>query len=210
MSSSLQPASKTEKFLGSLPVESALTAVSAIAGGPLVALLPVLGKSLAAERQKLRVEKALNEINNILNEHSEALVTFSDEQYKLINEAILTLLQTTSEQKISYLKKVIRNTIDEKDIEQQEAVVLSRIVREISADEINFLYNNFAFERILVTSIDEEHDMKVLKIKPDSHESLIVTGLVLQGILENGEPGFYENDFFRYSKISAKLMVILK
>lgn len=210
MSSSLQPASKTEKFAGSLPVEIALTAIAASAGGPLVALLPILGKSLAAERQKQRVEKALNEINNILNEHSETLFTFSDEQYKLINEAILTLLQTTSEQKISYLKRVIRNTIDIKDIEQQEVAVLSRIVRDISADEVNFLIDNFAYDRIIISSIEAKHALKVLKIKPDSHENLIVTGLVLHGILENGEPGFYEDDFLRYSKITAKLMAILK
>jgi histone H3/H4 len=210
MPSSLKPASKTEKVLGSLPVEIALTAIAASAGGPLAALLPILGKSLAAERQKNRVEKALIEINSLLNDRKEALISFSDEQYKLVNEVILALLQTTSEQKISYLKKVIRNTIDVKDIEQQEVAVLSRILRDISADEVNFLYANFSYDRIVVSAIDAEYAMKVLKIKPDTHENLIVTGLVLLGILENGEPGFFENDFLRYSKITAKLMAILK
>jgi hypothetical protein len=83
-------------------------------------------------------------------------------------------------------------------------------MRDISADEVSFLYVNFAYDRIIVTAIDAEYEMKVLKIKPDTPENLIVTGLVLLGILENGEPSFYESDFLRYSKITVKLMAILK
>lgn len=210
---SIPTVSKVEKVFGSLTVEAVSTvfaASSVCAGIPVAALLPILGKSLAANRQIKRFETAILEISRILEEHEEALISFSDEQYKLISEAIVTLFQTTSDQKISYLKKVIQNTIDIKDIEEQEVAVLSRIVRDISADEVNFLYANFAYDRIIVTSIEAEYEMKVLKIKPDTHDNLIVTGLVLLGILEKGEPSWDEGDFLRYSKITAKLMAILK
>ncbi|AMS31887.1 hypothetical protein AEM42_04750 [Betaproteobacteria bacterium UKL13-2] len=55
--------STMEKIAGNLAVEAALTAIAAAAGTPLAALLPVLGKSLASERQKLRVEATLREMN---------------------------------------------------------------------------------------------------------------------------------------------------
>jgi hypothetical protein len=210
MSSLLKPASKTETIMGSLPVEIALTAVSAIAGGPLAALLPPLAKSLAAGRQKQRLETALIEVNSFLEKHEKALISFTDEQYKLINETILALLHTISEEKISYLKNAIRNVVELKDIESQEATVLSRVLRDISANEANFLFANFAYDRINVSSIEAEHKIKVLNIKPDTHESLIVTGLVSLGILEKAEPTWDEGDLLRYSTITGKLIALLK
>ncbi|MFH7519078.1 hypothetical protein, partial [Pseudomonas syringae group genomosp. 7] len=70
---SLKPSTALEKLSGSLPTEAALTAIAVVVGTPLVALLPILGKSLAAARQKERVEATLLEINSILAMHEAQL-----------------------------------------------------------------------------------------------------------------------------------------
>lgn len=209
-SPSLRPPTAFENVAGSRTAEGTLTAISALAGGPLAALLPVLAKSLAAERQKQRVEAALAEIDNVLNQHSEALNSLTDAQYKLINEAMLSLLHTTAEQKMMFLKRVVRNAISLASVDGQEAVVLSRIIRDISADEANFLCANFAFDRIQVAVADPQHEVKVLNVKPGTPHALVVTGLVSLGILEAAEPTWDESGLLRYSTVTAKLIALLR
>lgn len=208
--SSLLPPTNLERVAGSVAAEGALTAVGAMAGGPLAALLPVLGKSLAAERQRRRVEAALAEIDATLREHEQALNSISDAQYKLINEAILALLHTTAEEKMVYLKRAIRNAIAMTSVDSQEAVVLSRVVRDMSAGEAAFLCENFGYDRIQVASGEAEHDMKVLFIKPGTPQALVVTGLVSLGILESAEPTYDEGGLLRYSSVTAKLIALLR
>lgn len=207
---SLPPATNVERVAGSVATEGVLTIVGALAGGPLAALLPVLGKSLAAERQKARVEAALGEIDQLLREHEQALLSFSDAQYKLINEAILALLHTTAQEKMAYLKRVVQNAISMTAMDAQEAIVLSRVVRDISADEAKFLCANFGYERVQVASGDPEHKMRVLNVKPGTPDALVVTGLVSLGILEAAEPTWDESGLLRYSKITAKLIALLQ
>lgn len=173
-------------------------------------LLPVLGKSLAAERQKARVEAALVEIDKVLRDHSQVLDSLSDAQYKLINEAVLSLLHTTSEEKMAYLKRVVGNAISASSLDSQEAVVLSRIIRDISAAEAKFLCENFGYERIQVAFADPLHEMKVLNVKPGTPAALIVTGLVSLGLLEFAEPTWDEGGLLRYSRVTAKLIALLQ
>lgn len=209
-SPSLKPPTTLERVAGSRMAEGALTAIGALAGGPLAALLPILGKSLAAERQKARVEAALAGIDKVLSAHSHAMNTLSDAQYKLINEAVLALLHTTSEGKMAYLKRVVGNVISTSSLDGQEAVVLSRIVRDISADEAKFLCENFGYERIQVASANPQHKMKVLNVKPGTSEALVVTGLVSLGLLEPAEPTWDEGGLLRYSSVTAKLIALLR
>lgn len=205
-----QAPSRLERAAGHISTEVALTAVGALAGGPLAALLPVLGKSLAAERQKARVEAALHDIDQVLHSHADALRTLSDGQYKIVNEAILALLHTTSEEKMAHLRRVVRNALRMPKVASQESVVLSRIVRDISADEARFLVANFGFERVQVASADVDHKMKVLNVKPGSSEALVVTGLVSLGLLEAAEPTWDESGLLRYSSVTAKLIALLQ
>ncbi len=208
--SPLPKPTRLERAAGSLATEGALSAVGAMAGGVLAPLLPVLAKSLAAERQKRRIEAALVEIDAILQEHEQALNAMSDAQYKLINEAILALLHTTAEKKMMYLKRAVGNAISLSAVDDQEAVVLSRVVRDMSAEEAAFVSENFSFDRIQVASGEAEHEMKVLILKPGTPEALVVTGLVSLGVLETAEPTWDESGLLRYSSITAKLVVLLR
>src|SRR5690348_15695450 len=107
-----KPPTALEKVPGNVVTQSALTAVAAMAAGPLAALLPVLAGCLAAERQRKRVEETLKEIDGILQAHAQAIRNLSDEQYKIVNEAILACLQTTHIEKLRYLRAAVSNAIE--------------------------------------------------------------------------------------------------
>lgn len=208
---SLSPPTVMEKASSHVATEAALTLAGALSGSPLAALLPVLANSLASKRQQKRVEDALNHIDTTLNEHAEALRNLTDSQYKLINEAILALLQTTSIEKIQYLRRAVHNSlVVGGNILPQEAVVLARIVRDISADEAEFLVKSFHYDRIQLASATAEHDQKVLTVAPESQQGLVVTGLVSLGLLSTAEPTWDESGLLRFSPIVAKLLVLLR
>lgn len=76
-----------------------MTAVGAIAGGPLASLLPVLAKYPAAKRQQARIEAALGDIMAVLTRHEAALESMADANYKLLNESVLAIFQTTDTEK---------------------------------------------------------------------------------------------------------------
>lgn len=207
--SSLKPATGIEVASGHVVTESALTIVGALTGGPLGALLPILAKSLAAERQKKRVEDALAQIDATLNEQSAAIRDLTDAQYQLVNETILTLLQTTSAEKIKYLRKVVTNSLSFRDVLPQEAAILSRIVRDISAEEAKFLRDSFGYERVQLWPLEASDDnMKVLAVVPGSAEGVVVSGLVSLGLLSGAGPVQVDIGRFFFSPIVAKLLVL--
>lgn len=209
--SDVQKPTAVERFAGILPVEAALTAIAAAAGTPLAALLPVLGKSLAAERHKHRVERTLREMSNVLEAQGAQLERLTDQQYKFINEAVLALLHTTSESKMAYLRNVVKNSLRATELHDQEAVFLSRIVRDISADEAQFLISNFEFERLWLSDTDPaENERKTLAVKPLTPEGRIVLGLVTLGLVTTAEPTWDDSGLLRFTPMAGKLIALLQ
>ena len=207
---SLKPASPLETVAGSTATEAALTVVGALAGGPIAPLLPVLAKSLASGRQHSRVVAALASIDQTLKDHSSQLAGLTDEQYKLVNETILAVLHTTSEQKLSYLRIAVRNALALNDLLPQESVVLGRVVRDISGEEAAFLLANFEYERVQLAKTSGPHEQRVLTVDPDSRAGLVAVGLISLGLLAPAEPTFDDSGLLRFSSIVAKLMVLLR
>ena len=207
---SLKPASPLETVAGSTATEAALTVVGALAGGPIAPLLPVLAKSLASCRQHSRVVAALASIDQTLKDHSSQLAGLTDEQYKLVNETILAVLHTTSEQKLSYLRIAVRNALALNDLLPQESVVLGRVVRDISGEEAAFLLANFEYERVQLAKTSGPHEQRVLTVDPDSRAGLVAVGLISLGLLAPAEPTFDDSGLLRFSSIVAKLMVLLR
>jgi len=208
--STLIPRTGTERAAGSLAAEVALTLVAAAAGSPLAALLPVLGKTLAAERQRQRVEATLVAMDALLVEHSQQLAELTDSQYKFVNEAILALLHTTSEQKMVLLKNAVRNGLIDSSLPSQEAVFLSRIVRDISHEEAEFLSKNFAYQRIWLNETPAaDHEIPTLAVLPQSPEGQVVIGLMSLGLITPAEPTWDDSGLLRFSPLVAKLLALL-
>ncbi|MEO8120528.1 MAG: hypothetical protein ABI606_14575 [Rhodoferax sp.] len=200
-----------EKTAGSLPVEAALTAIAAAAGTPLAALLPVLGNCLASGRQKQRVETTLREMNDVLLSHEAQLAALTDQQYKFINEAVLTLLHTTNESKMRFLRNVVHNSLSASELPDQEAVFLSRVIRDISADEAQFLIENFGYKRIWLNDSEPgENEQSTLAVKPNTPSGQVALGLLSLGLLTTAEPTWDDSGLLRFTPLVAKLIALLR
>ena len=201
--------SALEIVASSLPVSGGLAAVAAYAGTPLAALLPVLGQTLAANRQRNRVDSALTEISATLEAHKERLNQLSDDQYKLVNETILAILQSTRSDKIEILKRCVRNQLYV-EVGSLEAAFLSRVIRDISSEEVDFLTRNFQFERIALSEIEPDQAATTLQLSPTSADGMSALGLVQLGLLVAAEPTWADDGLMRFSPFCAKLLAILR
>ncbi|MBX3628056.1 MAG: hypothetical protein KF892_23810 [Rhizobacter sp.] len=209
----LSKPSNVERVSGSVVTESALTVVAAVAGGPLAPLLPVLAKSLAAERQKKRVEAAISEIHGLLAEQSQRVATLSDEQYKVVNETVLAVLQTTQEEKIGLLRNAVANALTTDVGTGQEAIMVSRVIRDISAEEATFLFKAFVYEGIQpVTALPPQSASKdkVLRILATGSEYLNMSGLLSLGVLTPAESAWDGIGTMRFTAIAAKVIALLR
>ena len=207
----MKRSSKLEKAAGSLTVGAALAAVDAAAGTPLAALLPVLANTLAARRQKQRVEATLSEMNDAIAKHQVQLVVLTDQQYKFINEAVLALLHTTNESKMEFLRNVVHNGLSAMEMEDHEAVFLSRVIRDISAEEAQFLIESFGYERIWLNESElGESERPTLAVKPDTPRGRIVLGLLTLGLVTTAEPTYDDSGLLRFTPFAAKLIALLR
>lgn len=197
-----------ERTAGSVPIEAAAAVVAALAGGPLAAILPVLTKSLASERQRARVEQYLVDVSLMLQSHEERLRKLSDAQYKLINDAILASLQTTQAEKLEILRAAVKHALDMTEVEPQEAILLSRIVRDISAEEAGFVVRNFSYTGVHLSVRGASSEDGILAVDPNSRDALIVSALLSLGVLTPGQPTL--GQILGFSSIAAKLIVLLK
>jgi len=201
-----------ERVGGSVVTESALTVLVAIAGGPLAPLLPVLTKSLAAERQRKRVEQALADIGQVLQDHEAQIRDLSDEQHKIINESVLALFQTSHEDKLKYLRAAVKNAFELRDIAPQESIALSRIVRDISPDEVVYLTRTFKYAGIhlFAPAKGQEFTDNILRVEPKSRDALLVSGLLSLGLLVPAESTYGAPNVLRFSNVVAKLLALLR
>ena len=209
--STIKQSSLVERVTSSLLIEGALTAVAATIGTPLTALLPILNNSLAASRQRQRVEATLIEMHEVLLQHEHELAALTDQQYKFINEAILSLLHTTNVEKMALLSNVVRNGLKAKHLPDQEAVFLSRIVQDISADEAAFLMTNFSYDRIWMNETEPgESASTTLAVKPATPAGHIVLGLMTLGLVTIAEPTCDDSGLLRYTPLVAKLIALIQ
>jgi len=199
--------SNLEKVAGGLPVRLATAGIAAFDGGILASFFPVLTSSLPAKRHEKRVRSYLADIENILKEHEAKINKLTDEQYKLINHAALSALTTIEDKKLEYLKRIIRNTLKDADIRSLESEVIGRWLRDISADEILFIIENFHFDRIEI--VDKPSNKKHKSVTDDSREASTTAGLVSLGILIPSGPNLDTLGTYSFSNLVSKLIALL-
>jgi hypothetical protein len=204
----IEPPTSLEKISGSRLTELAATLLGAASGSPIGALLPVLTNSLASGRHRRRIEKALEDLSKRLERQNEKIRDISDSQYKLINEAVLALFSTVESEKLEYLQRVALNALDASEIKPQEATVLSRLVRDLSADEVAFLLAH-SNERRIWFSTRAPGEKAALHVVPDSSDGLVVSGLISLGILIQAEPTWDDSGMLRYAPIVPALVRLL-
>ena len=199
--------SAVERVAGSLAIEVVGTMLGAWTGGVFAPLLPILAKSIASTRQKERIEAYLIAVGTILEEHKAQLEKLSDSQYKVKNEAIAAAFQTTHDAKLLFLQHAVRNALFTKDLEPNEATVLSRVLRDISAEEAFFVVKHFGRQFVHISS-EANDSTEVLTVPSDTRDARTVGSLVALGLLVVGEPTFGQQ--LRFSATAAKLIVLLR
>lgn len=205
------PNNLVERVSGNVFTESALTLFAAGSGVVLAPLLPILAKSIASERQKKRVDEALCKLTAKLEIHEELLKNITDSQYQLMNEVLSTLMQTVNDKKIALLLNAVENSLKNTELSDQESVFLSRIIRDISVDEIVFLKSYFQYHRVWLNETQlPENENKTLQITPESRDGQTALGLVTLGLLMQAEPTYDESGLLRFSPMVAKLIAVLK
>jgi len=205
----MEDKSKLEGVAGSLAAGVAGTTVAALGTSitPLAAFVPFLMQSLATRRHSARIDKALNDINEILKSHGEEIQNINDYQYKLISEVVATVFNTIDQEKLEFLKAAINNTINNEELNKKNTEYLSRILRDISISEINFLLDNFKYENIFVSNGASSD--KNLHIKPGTETEVIASGLINLGLIYSKNPKFDVTKYV-FSPVVPKLIALLR
>lgn len=178
----LEEKSTVEKASGSLITGVSLTLLAAAAStaNPTAALLPLLTNSLASKRHEKRVEQAIESLENEFRAIEEKVASMSDPQYKFISELVLSIIHSPDDEKISYLKNAIKSTITIDSMKMHDAVVLSRILRDISVLELQFLLKNVGS---VICTDDKPRENEVAIDKSIGLNSVIISGLQGQALL---------------------------
>jgi len=110
-----------------------------------------------------------------------------------------------------YLRRAIANSFSMQSSPPQESILLSRIVRDISSEEIDFLLRSFSYKGILLDGRTKESDVyeDVLQVDPTSADSLNVTGLLSLGLLTPPETGFDGGSMY-FTAIAGKLIALVR
>lgn len=186
--------------------DSSLTVITSLA-----AAVPVFLESLASRRHQKRIEDAIADISESLKGLEGKIQNLTDEQYKLANELFLSLLQTTHAEKIKYLKNAIKYTIETPDIKAQEATVLSRIFRDISAEEVQFLKKISHYDHICMRAQKpNDAEKNIYYVAHDGEESILVAGLTALGVLIPGVVTLSGGSNLYFSTITPKLLETLQ
>jgi hypothetical protein len=97
------------------------------------------------------------------------------------------------------------------DLDHQEATILPRVIRDISAEEIEFLVRNASYKKIQlgITSSDVLSET-VLTVPADGDEELIVSGLISLGLVISAGPTMDDSGLLKFSSGVSKLITLLK
>ena len=206
----MEDKSNLEKITGNLATKTAGTTIGILGATatPLAAFVPFLLETLASGRQAKRLEAAFKKIESILKDHEKLINELTDDQYKVINEGVSSALYTINEEKLNYLVTVITNTATQPSTCSGISDHLSRVIRDISADEILFLLNNISFVGVAVTDSAVNND-ELLQISPGTNEELLLTGLMHLGLVY-AKDSTWDFQVYKWSPIVDKLVALLK
>lgn len=206
----MEEKSNLEKATGNLATKTAGTAIGVLGATvtPLAAFVPFLLETLASGRQSKRLDAAFKEIDTVLKKHEKLINELTDDQYKIINEGVSSALYTINENKLNYLVTVIANTATQPNTCSGISDHLSRVIRDISADEIIFLLKNVSFVGVAVTD-DMVNNDQLLQISPGTNDELLLTGLMHLGLVY-AKDSTWDFQVYKWSPIVDKLVNLLK
>jgi len=201
--------STVEKTTSGLPVNIAANAVGIFGATitPLAAFVPFLVQTLARGRQSQRLEKMFGELTAVIESQSEKLKKLTDDQYKLVNEAVAAAFYTVDEQKLALLKNAVVTAIDEPDITASVSDALSRAIRDISIEEAKFIVDNYHHSKLTIGSHTLSED-DIHSIPLGENNAVLISGLISLGLIYSAEP-YVTIVVYEWSPLVARLVRLL-
>jgi hypothetical protein len=199
-----------EKITSNVAIKGAANTIAILGATitPLAAFVPFLVDTLASGRQGERLERMFAELNAITAAHSKKFKELSDDQYKVVNEAISAAFYTINQDKLDLLKRAAANALLDGEAVSQVSDALSRAIRDMSAAEAAFITQNFKYEMFIVT--DDTEVMKgAMAIRPRSEEEIMLSGLINLGLLYSKAPR-WDIVAFEWSPLVVKLIRLIK
>ncbi len=201
--------STVEKVSSGLPVNIVANTVGVFGATitPLAAFVPFLVQTFASGRQAQRLEKMFEELTAVIDSQSEKLKELSDDQYKLVNEAISAAFYTVDEKKLLLLKNAVVTAVEEPDIADSASEALSRAIRDISADEAKFIVHNYHYSKFFIGPEQQLGD-DALVIQRGSNDEILMSGLISLGLVYSTVPTF-DHVKYEWSPFVVKLVRLL-
>ncbi|MCY0914039.1 hypothetical protein [Massilia antarctica] len=195
---------------------SALTNVAAVLAPvvltgvtPLVALLPFLVNTLAANRQTARLEECIKSLSEDVARLGVDTTKLSDDQFKLAGECSVALFSTISTVKLDYLKRAVLNAMASPAISSGVSDALGRLVRDISAVETDFVIKAFEYKSVNIDgTIVQTERTDTLVVRPDSTEDMLVGGLIRLGLLYSKGTS-WDATMYEWSPLTAKFIALV-
>jgi hypothetical protein len=212
----MEKSTALEKLTGNVTTQASLTALAAIVGSPLAALLPLLAGTLAAGRHSQRVEKALVRFEHILKAHLHKLDALTDPQYKLINEIVLAVLQNTEDEKFEYLRRAMISGLEHSELGHTIAAQVSRALRDMTAGELSFVVAHYGKVIMIgpdsgriVTDFRNVTEGRDLVIDRNSNDMIYVSGLMGLGVLNPAGSTFDDSGKYIFAKFCETLKAFI-
>jgi hypothetical protein len=201
--------SVTEKVCASLPTAIVTSLIAASGAVFLAPLLPVLTNSIASNRAEKRITKALKELDFRLSKYEEKIKNLSDNQYKLIGDLVSAIMQSTSDSKILLLQDATVGCIFMDEVEEHEASILARVLRDITVVEFKCLlfckdYNEIVIRSVPVKGVVSRPNM--LDLRSEEPQAHILNNLVYLNLLRNEISGYGVDIYIKYTPIADKLI----
>lgn len=186
----MKEAGTIEKLGGHVVTQSLTTLVGAL--NPAAAILPVLLSSAANTRMQARIDEALKALQDELTKLEKNVARMSDAQYKIVCEALSHLHRTSDAKKIDYLKRAVINGVLDEELNSEKAYIVSRILRDISALEVEFLLASMEHNQIYLITQNPDgsipvSDTAAYNVASSIENQTIVAGLLSLGLItKNG------------------------
>lgn len=175
--------SKLEVVANSTVVSTAANAIGIFGATitPLAAFIPFLVQSLGSARQSARIEKMLEDVKTIAENNADKIHNLSDDQYKVVNEAVSAAFYTVNEEKLHFLRNAIKNSIETPGLVVGMSDAISRVIRDISVDEVMFIlkYKSHKSVTVYQGTLDGH---EIARVMPGSFEEVLLSGVINLGL----------------------------
>lgn len=189
-------------------------AVGAVTLPLALTLLPILLNSYANERYQERVATEIRYLNDTLASHEQAIRDLSDAQFKLINEVIVTAHQNLEQDKVIFLRAVVKAALVDKSLTHEQATIFARVMRDISASELAFLVRYFSFNAVIfdhpeigVGNLEELVKLEWERLEDTTDNRLLISGLLSLGLMKHTGT---MSDSYEFTPIVAKLLTLIQ